>query len=138
MRIMGLDMGQKRIGIALSDTTHTIAQSYNHLKRKSLEDDIQALKTIIDENEVGLIVAGLPLNMDGSSGKQVDTVTDFIKIVEEKTGLAVKTYDERLTSKLAESVLIESDMSRKKRKGKVDSLAAVLILQGYLDSTKNN
>jgi len=135
---MALDIGEKRIGIALSDITHTIAQSYNHLKRKSLEDDFQTLNEIIKENEVGLIVAGLPLNMDGSSGKQVDIVMDFIKTAEEKTQLPVKTYDERLTSKLAESVLIESDMSRKKRKGKIDSLAAVLILQGYLDSMDNN
>jgi len=135
---MALDIGEKRIGIALSDITHTIAQSHNCLRRKSLEDDFQTLSEIIKENEVGLIVAGLPLNMDGSSGKQVDVVMDFIKIAEEKTQLPVKTYDERLTSKLAESVLIESDMSRKKRKGKIDSLAAVLILQGYLDSMDNN
>jgi putative Holliday junction resolvase len=137
MKIMGLDVGEKRIGIALSDSTHTIAQSLECLKRKSLDEDIQALEFIIKENEVGIIVAGLPLNMDGTSGKQAKTVIDFVHIVKERTGLKVETYDERLTSKLAESVLIESDMSRKKRKGKIDSLAAVLILQGYLDSIKN-
>ena len=135
---MGLDIGTVRMGVALSDITHIIAQSYGHIKRKSLNDDLLALKTIIDENEVGLIVAGLPLNMDGTFGKQANAVIDFIKIIEEKTGISVKTYDERLTSKLAESVLIESDISRKKRKGKIDSLAAVLILQGYLDSIGNN
>lgn len=133
-----MDIGKVRIGVALSDITHTIAQSYGYIKRKCLNDDLTALKTIIDENEVGLIVAGLPLNMDGTSGKQANVVIDFIKIIEEKTGISVKTYDERLTSKLAESVLIESDISRKKRKGKIDSLAAVLILQGYLDSTGND
>jgi putative Holliday junction resolvase len=138
MRIMGLDIGEVRIGVAVSDATQTIAQSFGYIKTSNFEKDLAALKKIIEDNEVSLIIVGLPYNMDGSAGKQVDFVIDIAKKIEKSTGIKVKTYDERLTSKLAESILIKSDISRKKRKGKIDSLAATLILQGYLDSKKGN
>jgi putative Holliday junction resolvase len=136
MKIMGLDVGQVRIGIAISDTTETIAQSRGLIKRTNIKDDIKSIKTTAEENDVGLIVIGLPLNMDGSSGKQAEAILEFKDIIAKEINLPTETYDERLTSKQAESVLIEGDISRKKRKGKIDTLAAVLILQGFLDSRK--
>jgi putative Holliday junction resolvase len=136
MKIMGLDVGQVRIGIAISDTTETIAQSRGLIKRTNIKDDIKSIKTTAEENDVGLIVIGLPLNMDGSCGKQAEVVLELKDSIAQEVDLPIETYDERLTSKQAESVLIEGDISRKKRKGKIDTLAAVLILQGFLDSRK--
>jgi putative Holliday junction resolvase len=136
MKILGLDVGQVRIGIAISDATQTIAQSRNFIKRSNIKDDLRSIKSIVEENDVGLIVIGLPLNMDGSSGKQAEAILEFKDIIAKEINLPIETYDERLTSKQAESILIEGDISRKKRKGKIDALAAVLILQGFLDSRK--
>ena len=133
MRIMGLDVGSVRIGIALSDKTRTIAQSFKTITRSAFDSDIQALKKIAIDNEVSLIVIGLPLNMDGTLSKQTEAVLEFSRAVQEKIGLPVDNYDERLTSKEAESALILENLSRRKRKQKIDKVAACLILQNYLE-----
>lgn len=131
---MGLDIGDKRIGIAISDKTRTIAQNLMVLKRKDLEADIQILKDIIKDKEVSLIVVGLPLNMDGTLSKKALEILKFIEILKENIEIPIQTYDERLTSKEAESILIEGGVSRKKRKDKIDKIAAQIILQNYLDN----
>ncbi|MCK4519122.1 MAG: Holliday junction resolvase RuvX [Candidatus Omnitrophica bacterium] len=133
MRIMGLDVGSVRIGIALSDKTRTIAQSFKTITRSAFDSDIQALKKIAIDNDVSHIVIGLPLNMDGTLSKQTEAVLEFSRAVQEKIGLPVDNYDERLTSKEAESALILENLSRRKRKQKIDKVAACLILQNYLE-----
>ena len=133
MRIMGLDVGSVRIGVALSDKTRTIAQSFKTITRSILDSDIQALKKIVIDKEVSLIVIGLPLNMDGTLSKQTEAVLEFSRVVQEKVGLLFENYDERLTSKEAESALILENLSRRKRKQKIDKVAACLILQTYLE-----
>ena len=133
MRIMGLDVGNVRIGVALSDKTKTIAQNFKTITRSDLNSDIQTLKKIVTDKEVDSIVIGLPLNMDGTLSKQAETVLEFSKIIQEKTGLPVENYDERLTSKEAESLLIAENFSRRKRKKKIDKVAACLILQNYME-----
>lgn len=134
MRIMGLDIGHKRIGVAMSDVTELIAQNLITLKRKDLSYDLKILKDLIEKKQVGLIIVGLPLNMNGSVSKKAHEILEFIEILKHKFELPIETYDERLSSKEAESILIKGDVSRRKRKDKIDKIAAQLVLQNYLDS----
>ncbi len=134
MRIMALDVGEKRVGVAISDKTRVIAQNLMTLNRKNLKDDLKTLKNIVEEKEVHLIVVGLPLNMNGTLGKKAEEILKFKDLIERKIGIDVETYDERLSSKEAEAILIKADISRKKRKGKIDKIAAQIILQNYLNS----
>lgn len=133
MRIMGLDVGEKRIGIALSDPLGWTAQGYSVLERKGNQADMDYLQKVCRENEVNKIVMGLPLNMDGSAGPKVREIRDFAARVKKALGLPVEFWDERLTTREAERILLEADMSRARRKKVVDKLAAVTILQSYLD-----
>jgi conserved hypothetical protein TIGR00250 len=138
MRLMGLDVGDRRIGIALSDPLGFTAQGYSTLERKS---DDQVLETIIrlcDEYEVGKIVVGLPLNMNGSLGPRARLVQEWAEQLGVRSGREVVFWDERLSTVSAQRVLLEADLSRKKRKGLVDKVAAVYILQGYLDRQSQN
>lgn len=138
MRMIGLDLGSKTLGVAISDPSGLIASSYQTL-RFTEHDYHQALKElapVISTLAPRKVVLGLPKNMDGSIGFQAQTALDFKKMIEETFKLEVVLVDERLTSRMAESVMISADLSRKKRKKKVDSLAATLILQSYLDSRK--
>ncbi len=134
MRIMGLDIGKKRIGIAISDPMGWTAQGHSTYYRKQLEADLQGIQKICQEYEVERIVLGYPLNMNGTIGPKVLEVQEFGKALGEVTGLPVEYWDERLSTVFSERVLLEADVSRKKRKGIIDKLAAVMILQGYLDS----
>ena len=134
---MGLDMGSRTIGIALSDELRITAQGLKTLRRTSREQDLNELSSVIREYDVEKIVVGLPKNMNGTLGKQAETVLEWVKILEEKTSLPVATWDERLSTVGATRILLEADLSRKKRKQVVDKLAAVLILQGYLDQKGN-
>lgn len=132
-RIMGIDYGDVRMGIAFSDLSRTIATGYETYVRKSLEQDITHLKDLIQEKSVKKIVMGLPLNMDGSQGVRVQATYDFASKLKENINIPIEYVDERLTSVEAEKFLIDQDVSRKKRKQVIDKMSAVLILQEYLD-----
>ncbi|GBF10081.1 MULTISPECIES: Holliday junction resolvase RuvX [Tepidibacillus] len=133
MRIMGLDVGEKTIGIAMSDELGWTAQGVEVLRRTSLERDITRLQQIISEYQVEEIVVGLPKNMNGSLGPRAEMIKEFAEILQQTFQLPIRFWDERLTTVSAERTLIEADVSRKKRKQVIDKMAAMLILQGYLD-----
>jgi putative Holliday junction resolvase len=130
---MGLDVGEKRIGIAISDPMGWTAQGHSTLHRKRLQNDLMLIKEICEEHEVEKIVLGFPLNMNGTVGPKAIEVQTFGDQLQQITGLAIDYWDERLSTVSSERVLIDADVSRKKRKGVIDKLAAVTILQGYLD-----
>ena len=130
---MGLDVGSKTIGVAVSDELGLTAQGIKIIRRKSMKDDLKEICSIISQFMIGKIVVGLPINMDGTLGKQAETVLEWIRWLKDRTSLPVETWDERLSTVEASRTLLEADLSRKKRKQVIDKLAAVLILQGYLD-----
>ena len=134
MRILGLDVGSKTIGVAVSDELGLTAQGLTTLKRKVLKQDIKQLLKVIEENGVEKVVVGLPKNMNGSLGPSAEMVISLIGELKKFVDLPVVTWDERLSTVAAQRVLLEADMSRKKRKRVVDKVAAILILQGYLDN----
>jgi putative Holliday junction resolvase len=133
-RIMGLDVGEKTIGIALSDELGFTAQPHQTLKRKGEDEDLRVLRILLDERGISTVVVGLPKNMDGSIGRQARKVAAFAEKIETVLDVPVVHSDERLSTVAAERVLIQADLSRAKRKRHVDKLAAAVILQGYLDS----
>ena len=135
-RVLGIDYGEKRIGLAVSDPLGITAQGLETLERRGEEKDMRALQRTIDEWQVGTIVIGLPRHMDGSTGKQAGKVMRFADLLHRTTGRPVTTWDERWTTVAAERVLIEGGVRRRRRKQLRDRLAAVLILQGYLDRQK--
>ncbi len=134
MRILGLDVGSKTIGVAVSDELSLTAQGLTTLKRKVLKQDVKQLLKVIEENGVEKVVVGLPKNMNGSLGPSAEMVISLIGELKKFVDLPVVTWDERLSTVAAQRVLLEADMSRKKRKRVVDKVAAILILQGYLDN----
>ncbi len=134
MRIMGLDVGTKRIGVAMSDELLITAQGMESIMCGGAEKDITTIAELAGQYHVEEIVVGLPLNMDGTESACTRGVVAFIERLSHAVTMPVKAWDERLTSVQAEKVLLEADMSRKKRKRLSDKLAAQLILQGYLDS----
>ncbi len=136
MRIMGLDVGTHTIGIAVSDELGLTAQGLKTLRRKSMEEDFQEISAIISQFEVNKIVVGLPKNMNGTLGVQAETVLKWTEYLQERIQVPVVTWDERLSTVGASRVLLEADLSRRKRKKVIDKLAAVLILQGYLDQSR--
>lgn len=131
---MGLDVGEKTIGIALSDELGITAQPYQTLKRRGDTQDLRAIRSILDERGVSAVIVGLPKNMDGTLGGQARRVAAFAEKIEAALHIPVVHWDERLSTVAAERVLIQADVSRAKRKKHVDKLAAALILQGYLDA----
>lgn len=134
MRIMALDVGTRRIGVALSDPLRITAQGLQTFHRTdSLEEDIKGLWALVDEHEVTELVVGLPKNMDGSEGFKVEEIKQFIEDFTKERSIPVHWVDERLTTVSAERVLLEADVSRSKRKQVIDKMAAVIILQSYLD-----
>ena len=137
MRIMGLDVGSRTIGVAISDELGITAQGLKTIRRRSLAEDIGELIRIIQQFDVNKVVVGLPRNMDGTIGKQAEMIFRWIKSLQERITLPVVTWDERLSTVGASKILLEADLSRQKRKGVIDKLAAVLILQGYLDRMRN-
>lgn len=134
MRIIGLDIGEKRIGMAASDELGLTAQGLETFYRTSVEKDVPKIAAILAEQSAGKLVVGLPRNMNGTYGPQAEKIRQFAQLLAEESGLEIAYWDERLTSVAAERTLLEANMSREKRKKTVDKLAAVLILQGYLDS----
>ena len=133
---MGLDIGTHTIGVAVSDELGITAQGLKTLRRKSMEEDFKEIATIIGQFEIENIVVGLPKNMNGTLGKQAEIVLKWIKILIDKIPVPVVTWDERLSTVGATKILLEADLSRRKRKKVIDKLAAVLILQGYLDLSR--
>ena len=136
MRTMGLDVGSKTVGIALSDELGWTAQGLKTLKINEEENvfGFDELGKIIQEYEVGKVVVGLPKNMNGTIGPRGEASQFYARELEERFGVTVILWDERLTTVAAERVLLEADLSRKKRKKVIDKMAAVMILQGYLNS----
>lgn len=130
---MGLDVGDKTIGVALSDSMGITAQPLKTIRRKGYEKDFEELMQIIESNSVDEIISGLPKNMNGTLGPQGEKVIKFIERLQKAIDIKVEYWDERLTTVAAQKALIEADMSREKRKKVVDMVAAALILQGYLD-----
>ena len=135
---MGLDYGDVRIGVALSDPTMLIATGLETYTRKTNKLDIEHLARIIAENAVNKVVFGLPLNMDGSEGIRVVKTKSFAEKLKAQTGVEIDFFDERLSSVDAEAILVDAGVRRDKRKGVIDKLAATLILQGYLDYKREN
>lgn len=135
-RIMGLDIGNNTIGVAVSDMLGMTAQGITTIKRTSKKNDLEALKDIIAKNNVNLIVAGLPKNMNGTIGPQAEKVQKFCELLTSELNIKVEFWDERLTTVSAEKMLISGDVRRKDRKKVIDKVAAVFILQNYLDYKK--
>lgn len=134
MRYLGLDLGTKTLGLALSDQLGMIATSYKILRHNEAYDSlIPMLKEEIEKNNIKVLVLGLPKNMDNSIGERGKIALEFKDKLESSFNLPVYMQDERLTTRQAENLLISNDTSRKKRKKVIDSLAATIILQSYLD-----
>ena len=135
MRCLGLDLGSKTLGISISDKTNCIASVYTTIffNNEDYSSLILPLKEIMDKEDIDTLVLGLPKNMNNSLGERALITLEFKKMLENELGLNVIMEDERLTSVISNNVLIKADVSRKKRKKKVDGIAAVVILQGYLD-----
>ena len=133
MRILGLDVGQKTIGVAISDPLGFTAQGITTIRRGKKEEDIQELKKICDEYSVETIVVGLPKNMNGSIGFAGEKIMQFTELIKEEIDIKIELWDERLTTVAAHRAMLEADLSRGKRKKIVDKIAATYILQGYLD-----
>lgn len=138
MRYLGLDLGTRTLGISISDTTKTIATALKTIRFTDNDYDslIPELKNIIDEYEISKIVLGLPKNMNNTMGERCSTTIEFQKKLINEFNIEVVLQDERLTTVEATNYMLEADLSRKKRKKKVDSLAANIILQTYLDKEK--
>ena len=134
MRLMGLDVGDKRIGVALSDESAVLATPEETLERRGTRKDITHLLELARRKDVGEILVGMPYSLDGSRGPQAEKVGRFIEALRAETELPVTTWDERFSTVGAERALLEADMSRAKRKKTIDRVAAALILQGYLDA----
>jgi len=133
MRTLGLDIGDKRIGISLSDELFLTAQSHSVLERRETISDIRQIKEIIETNGVTEVVIGMTFNMDGSEGFKADGVRKFTETFKKYVDIPVIHEDERLTTAQAHRSMLEGDLSRGKRKKRVDAIAAQLILQTYLD-----
>ena len=133
MRILALDHGTKRIGVAVSDETKTIAQPLEYIPAEPFANFLARLKELLVEKEVDLILIGLPRNMDGSYGPAAQKVQAFIAVLKTAITVPIRTWDERLTSAQANRVLIQARVRRDKRKEKVDKMAAAILLQSYLD-----
>ncbi|UUV23128.1 MULTISPECIES: Holliday junction resolvase RuvX [Lysinibacillus] len=136
MRIMGLDVGSKTVGVAVSDALGWTAQGIETVKidEANGEFGIDRISELVKEYTITEFVVGFPKNMNNTVGPRGEASENYKKLLEEHFSLPVKLWDERLTTMAAERMLIEADVSRKKRKQVIDKMAAVMILQGYLDS----
>src|SRR6185436_937392 len=134
MRVLAIDHGSKRMGIALSDDMGMIAQPLEYILAEPFNAFLFRLKELIREKQVEQILVGLPRNMDGSYGPAALKVQEFVAVLKETIAIPIKTWDERLTSAQANRFLIQAEVRRDKRKEKVDKTAAAILLQSYLDS----
>jgi putative holliday junction resolvase len=133
MRILALDHGTKRIGVAVSDETKTIAQPLEYISAEPFADFLVRLKQLLVEKEIDLVLVGLPRNMDGSYGPAALKVQTFVAALKDALTVPIKTWDERLTSAQANKILIQGNVRRAKRKEQVDKMAAAILLQSFLD-----
>lgn len=138
MRVIGLDLGSKTIGVALSDSLGMIAHPLKtfYFRNNMLDDALEIVVNLVKENDVKTIVLGLPKNMDGSIGFQAQYCLDFKDMLEKELEIGVVMVDERLTSVMAERTMMSGDLDNRKRKKHVDKIAATIILQSYLDGAK--
>ena len=134
MRILALDHGTKRIGLAISDELGVIAQPLEFVPAEPFAKFLERLKEVIRDRQVELLLVGMPRNMDGSYGPAALKAQEFVAVVSSAVTVPIKTWDERLTSAQANRFLIEANVRREKRKTKVDQTAAAILLQSYLDS----
>jgi putative Holliday junction resolvase len=132
-RVLALDLGEKRIGVAVSDALNIIAQPIGIIERKGIRNDLRKIRELAQEHNAGRVIVGLPLNMDGTEGKSANLAIDFVNKVKKEIPIEVEMIDERLTTAQGERIFLEADISRKKRKKNLDKIAAQLILQNYLD-----
>jgi putative Holliday junction resolvase len=133
MRVLAIDYGSKRMGIALSDELKLIAQPLEYIPAQPFADFLERLKDLLQEKEVELVLVGMPRNMNGSYGPAASKVQDFVSALKAAMTVPIQTWDERLTSAQANRFLIEGNVPRQKRKEKVDKMAAAILLQSYLD-----
>jgi putative Holliday junction resolvase len=133
MRILALDHGTKRVGVAVSDETKTIAQPLEYILTEPFAPFLERLKKLLVEKEVDLVLVGMPRNMDGSYGPAAQKVETFVAVLRGAIAVPIKTLDERLTSAQANRVLIQGNVRRDQRKENVDKMAAAILLQSYLD-----
>ena len=134
MRILALDHGTKRIGVAVSDELQVIAQPVEYIPAQPSAELVARLEELIEDRKVELILVGMPRNMDGSYGPAAEKVQAFVAMLEGAVAVPIKLWDERLTSAQANRVLIQGGVRRDKRKENVDKMAAAILLQSYLDS----
>jgi putative Holliday junction resolvase len=136
-RVLAIDYGHKRLGIALSDELRTIAQPFGNIDEEAADVRIAQIEKIIKDNEVSEVVVGLPLTLEGHVSRSASRVIGFAIDLNRRLDMPVTTWDERLSTKQSERILIEAGMNRKDRKGVVDAVAAAVFLQSYLDARKN-
>ena len=134
MRILGLDVGDKKIGLSLSDPTFLIAQGLKLYRRGSLEEDLEEFKRIVKEHEVGEIVVGLPRDLSGKIGARAENVMGFADKIREAINVPVNLWDERFSTNEAHRIFDIAEVRHKKRKPYLDIMASQIILQGYLDA----
>lgn len=132
-RLLGLDVGEKTIGLALSDVSRRIATPMETLRRSKFSQDAEALKAIVEKQGVGGLVIGYPINMDGSEGPRCQSIRQFARNLEAKLALPMLLWDERMSTMAVERAMLEADLSRRRRAELVDKMAASYILQGVLD-----
>ena len=137
MRILALDVGSKTIGVALSDELGIAAHGVTTIKRTELKRDIEVLGKIIDQYKPSEILVGVPYNYDGTVSKRGEEILRFAEKIKATFSLPVQYWDESFSTVHAEKILLEADLSRKKRKKVIDKMAAVFILEGYLDKKRN-
>lgn len=132
-RVLGLDVGTKTIGLALSDVSRTVATPFETIRRTKFRDDVKVLLAHVTEHDVAALVIGLPINLDGSEGPRAQSTRAFARNLADHTDLPLVFWDERLSTAAAERALLEADASRKRRAEVIDKMAAAFILQGALD-----
>lgn len=135
-KVMALDYGEVRIGVAMTDLMRLIASPFETYVRKSLDQDLNHICALINNNSVKTVVVGLPLNMDGTEGERAQKTREFVDVLKKKTNVEFVFQDERLSSVSAEELLLEGGMKRKDRKQNIDKVAAAIILESYLNSKK--
>ena len=133
-RCLGLDVGDRRIGVSLSDPLGWTAAPLPPLERVSWKKDLAGVRSLLEEHKVGVVVVGLPIRMDGTRGERAERTLEFVRRLQATTRVPVVTWDERLTTVEAERRMVEDDVRRERRREVVDGIAACLILQGYLDN----
>lgn len=135
MRILAIDHGTTRMGIALSDELRIIAQPLEYIPAEPLAAFLDRLRQIVREKEVSLVLVGMPRNMDGSYGPAAEKVREFVAALKEALTVPIRTWDERLTSAQANRIMTQSGVRREKRRENVDSMSAAILLQSFLDSS---